>query len=504
MGRTLRRRSFLQSASALGLGAGLGSLEALMRVTPAKADTALGPDAVRFRPEIEPVVRWIEETPRDRIFEAALAQLKAGLSYRDLLAGLFLAGIRNVKPRPVGFKFHAVMVINSAHLLGQSAADDERLLPLFWALDNFKGSQAEDVREGDWTLNKVDEARLPKPHKAREAFVRAMDAWDVDAADVATASLARSAGAAETMEAFWRFAIRDQRNIGHKAIFGMQCWRTLQTIGWAHAEPVLRSLAFGLLDLQGDARPVAVGPYETNLERIKAIREDWSVGRPDPSATTSLLAAIRHASPEDAPAEAVKLLNRGVAPGSLWDAVVLGASELLTKNPGIIALHAVTASNALHFIHQASGEDATRKLALLQAVGWLPFYRDRIKPDPGRVDLDALEPESVTSTGPEAIADVFDAIGKDRTLAARKALGYLRAGGSSTLLFAASRRMVFHKGSDSHDYKFAAASWEECQIATDPKWQAPLAAASMYYTPGTSAPDSPLMKRAREAVAQML
>ena len=127
------RRRFLQSASALGLGVGLGSWELLRGITPAHAaDLQVGPDAVRFRPEIEPVVRWIEETPQDRALEVAVGHLKDGLSYRDLLAGLFLAGIRNVKPRPVGFKFHAVMVMNSAHLLGQTAAVPDRLLPLLW------------------------------------------------------------------------------------------------------------------------------------------------------------------------------------------------------------------------------------------------------------------------------------------------------------------------------------------------------------------------------------
>ncbi len=68
------------------------------------------------------------------------------------------------------------------------------------------------------------------------------------------------------MEALWRVAVRDQRNIGHKAIFAAQSWRTLQTIGWEHAEPVLRSLVYGMLDLQGDTRPRPVGPYEANLE----------------------------------------------------------------------------------------------------------------------------------------------------------------------------------------------------------------------------------------------
>src|ERR1700712_4896053 len=129
----LRRRRFLQSASALGLGAGLGSWDRLIGVTPARAaDLAVGPDSVRFRPEIEPVVRWIEETPRDQAMEVAIGHLKAGLPYRDLLSGLFRRGPRKVKPRPVGFNFHAFLVIHSAHLLAQSSAQDERLLPLLW------------------------------------------------------------------------------------------------------------------------------------------------------------------------------------------------------------------------------------------------------------------------------------------------------------------------------------------------------------------------------------
>ena len=193
----LRRRRFLQMASALGLGAELAPWAGLRTITPLRAEDAqVKPEMVKFRPEIEPVVRLLEETPRDRALEVAITQLKKGLSYKDLLAGLFLAGIRNIKPRPVGFKFHAVMVINSAHVLGQSAAVNERLLPLLWALDNFKASQAQDVKEGDWVLEPVKESQLPKPHQAREEFVQAMEAWDSEAADAAVAALCRSSGAA--------------------------------------------------------------------------------------------------------------------------------------------------------------------------------------------------------------------------------------------------------------------------------------------------------------------
>jgi hypothetical protein len=503
------RRRFLQSASAMGLGLGLGSWEALGIITPARAaDMAVGPDAVRFRPEIEPVVRWIEETPQDRALEVALGHLKEGLSYRDLLSGLFLAGIRNVKPHPIGFKFHAVMVINSAHLLGQTAAVSDRLLPLLWALDNFKKSQAQDIKEGDWTLARVDESRLPSPDRAKAEFARAMDAWDAGAADVAAAALCRTAGAAEAMESFYRYGIRDQRNIGHKPIYTMQCWRTLQAIGWQHAEPVLRSLALGQLDLTNDTRHVAVGPYEANLENARRIRDGWQANKPDPAATRSLLETIRQATPEAASAEAVELLNRGVAPDSLWDAVMLAANECLVRAPGILAIHAVTSANALHFIYGASGDETNRRLALLQAVGWQPLFRARLNASgTSTMAIDALEPKTPEAKGDEAVGDIFTTITKTKESkddAAAKAVGYLNEGGSADLLFAAARRMIFHKGTDSHDYKYGAAAWEECLLASDPKWRTPLAAAMMFNLPGSKTPDSPLMNKAREAVARIL
>lgn len=497
----LPRRRFLQSSAALGLGAGLGM--SVAGITPARGEAMrLAPDAVRLRPEIEPVVRWIEETPRDKILEVAIGHLKDGLSYRELVAGLFLAGIRNIKPRPVGFKFHAVMVIHSAHIIGQTARVDERLLPMMWALDTFKASQATDVREGDWTLGAVDEAKLPSPSKAKAEFVKAMEEWDADAADVATAALCRSAGAADVMEPFWRYAIRDQRNIGHKAIFAAQSWRTLQAIGWPNAEPVLRSLAFGILDREGKSGRDAVGPYEPNLELLKTIRADWSGGTGDSAATSSLLAALRSASPENAAREVVNALNAGVGPGALWDAITIAGGELLLRKPGIVALHAVTSTNALHFIYGASGDEETRKLAMLQAASWTAMFRQAIGDAPA-LTLDTLKPVDTDGTGEEALGEIFKTIGTNRMTAAAKTLSYLANGGSAESLFAAGRRMLFHKGRDSHDYKYAAAAWEESVLASDPKCRTTLAAATMGHFPSSTEADSPLMIKAREAVANL-
>jgi hypothetical protein len=485
----IRRRTFLQASAALGLAAALPGRPVAAR--------PLEAGAVAFRPEIEPVVRWIEETPRDRILETTVSALNGGLSYRDLLSGLFLAGIRNIQPRPVGFKFHAVLVVHSGHTLGQTAPVGDQLLPIFWALDNFKASQAQDVKEGDWSLSPAPKV-VPGPERAATDFAEAMERWDSEAADTAVAGLVRGGSSAGVFEEIWKYAVRDQRNIGHKPIFAMQCARTLNEIGWEHAEPVLRSLVYGMLDLQGDRQAAPVGPYESNRELARTLRADWTVGRNDPGAAKALLETFRQATPEGAAGAAAKAINEGVAPGSVWDAILLAGNEFLLSEPGIAPLHAVTAANALHYIYETSARDETRRLALLQAAGWLPLYRGRVK-NASAIHLDAIEPARPEGNPAEATAAIFDEVGRDRKKAAALAVGYLQGGGHADDVFAMARRMIFHKGTDSHHYKYGAALWEEVRLATDPAWQRALTAAAMSYVPAASAPDSPLMKRAREA-----
>src|SRR5262245_53195036 len=86
-----------------------------------RCDAEVTPEIVKFRPEIEPLIALIERTPRDKCAEMAVEQLRRGVSYRQFLAALFLAGVRNVNPRPPGFALHCVFIIHSAHLIGMEA-----------------------------------------------------------------------------------------------------------------------------------------------------------------------------------------------------------------------------------------------------------------------------------------------------------------------------------------------------------------------------------------------
>src|SRR5438874_6923851 len=100
-----------------------------------------------------------------------------------------------------------------------------------------------------------------------------MDEWDEAGADAAAAALARSSGRNECFELFARYGARDFRDIGHKAIYVANSFRTLECIGWQHAEPVLRSLAYALLKYDGENPSKADAPEDRpgrrNLELVK-------------------------------------------------------------------------------------------------------------------------------------------------------------------------------------------------------------------------------------------
>ncbi len=461
---------------------------------------------VRLRPEIEPLVKLIEDTPRQRLLEEIGSRIRGGLSYRELLAALLLAGVRNVEPRPaVGFKFHAVLVVNSAHLASLASPDADRWLPILWALDEFKSSQAKDVTEGNWTMSPVDEAGVPSAGQVRDSFHKSMLQWDVAQADVATAGIARYLGAAEALELFAEYAARDFRSIGHKAIFLANAWRTLQTIGWEHAEPVLRSLACAMLNHNGEPNPATsdLAPdrsWKTNQQLALKFRDGWESGTPDTAATRDLLTTLRTGSADEAAMLVVDLVNRQVSPQSIYDAMHLAAGELLMRQSGIVPLHAATTTNALRFLFDHVGTPQTRKLLLLQNAAFLPLFREamRARGDVGDLTIDSLV--AVETKEPVTVEMVFDAVGRQPLQAAEHAMNFLSFDHSAESLMNAARRLIFLKGTDAHDYKFSTAALED-YYKISPVVRNQFMAASMYNLKGTSAADNKLVDRIRAALS---
>ena len=501
----VNRRRFVKRSTSLATGAmatglaagsnlGLPGLDALPALR--ADDVALDGSMVRFRPEIEPLVRMIEEASRDEVIDKVQAEIKTGRSYRDLLAAMFLAGIRNVQPRPaVGFKFHCVLVVYATHQASVAAIDSQRWLPLLWAIDNFKAAQATDVREGNWTMAKVDESRLPTAEKALSSLTAALDAWDVEQADWAAAAAARTASRSQLLDCLARAASRDFRSIGHKAIYVAAAFRALEVIGWEHAEPIVRSLTYAILNHQGDENP-AQHDYEVdragreNWQRSAQWQTDWAQGRIESPATIDLLQMLRTAEPIPAAADTMKLLQSGLNHRVVNDAVALAAAELVMRQPGIVPLHAVTTSNAMNYLMSSVADDRLRKWLLLQNVSFLAHFASaaRARGKLEELQIDKLEPSADKLDARSALSS------KDRAggAAAVMQLALDPAGGYEVVR--AARELVFLKGTDAHDYKFSSAALEDYQLIS-PNWRPQyLAGCSYLFKTGADA-TAPLAKR---------
>ncbi len=166
-----------------------------------------------------------------------------------------------------------------------------------------------------------------------------------------------------------------------------------------------------------------------------------------------------------------------------------------------MSLHAVTTTNALHFAFEASGDDHTRRMLLLQNAAFLPLFRAAMggRGKVGEARIDQLEPLAASSEGSTAIEEIFAEASRDRMKAARKALSYLQAGHDPALLIDAARRLVFLKGDDPHDYKFSSAVLEDYYHAS-PEWRERFLASSLLLLPGSADKENALVKRTRAAL----
>jgi hypothetical protein len=516
-----RRRFLGQAAATTALGlADVASLRALRGL--AADDPSAVPARVQYGPDIEPIVRLIEETPRGGCVAALVDQLRTGLPYERFLAGVFFAGIRRLNSN------HDVYKIQPVHQVSMEVSPEERLLPLFWAVEGFKRRQ-EDFPNPPLTELK---GPFPLPEQAADQFARSFEAADLDGTEQALVVLAREQGPQRTMEQLWPYGCRNGFMGGHAAIVVASCFRALETLGWRHGEPVLRFVLRDVYALGGRGRPDPYFlPNAARADRhLATLPHGWSTGRGDRAATLELVSLLRRGEPDQACALALEQLQAGGGAQPVWDAVHLAAAELMVRSNSGLALtsrplHSNTSAGALHYAFRTSAALRTQLLLLLQAVAWTANKTSSELHDRSLRDIVLTELAPPTRALPAADAEAVEAIfallparhydwnataqqavtlygnRADADEASRLAFSLLSTRPQAAPLFLqAARSWLCRKASnDAHDYKFPPAILESTRWVSAP-WQPHLLAASVHYLHGARSPDHPVVVQAREAV----
>ena len=466
----MNRRTFIHAAGATGLSltspVGFGA-----------TDRAVGG-----------LVNLLEDSPRELIPRELVRLIRKDLRYEDLLAALTLAAVRNVQPYPkVGYKYHSVMMLRAVHSTTQHLSSADKWLPIAWAADYFKQTQAEERDADGWRMPARAAASPGSAEAARHALSVALDHWDRDAADAAIVNYAELAHPQEIFSLLFSYGARDLRAIGHKAIAVSNAHFLIDVLGSAQVGPILRSTVAALQNSDADPNPASHDlqpdqPWRQNMQRLHEIPQDWKQGRSDAGARAELRAALYRVSEDQAGKVVVALLRQGISPDAIWRVLFDTAAELLMHESGIVPLHAQTTANALYYAYRVCDDEPTQQLSLLQCAAFIAMFRKLVGATPPEIGLEALQPLPPETSGLDAIDEIFADVAAGRRLqAARKSLGYLQSGGNPQALIAKTRHHLVYNAQGPHDYKFSEAVFDSYAHFANSDWQCRFLSAGMSY-----------------------
>lgn len=402
-------------------------------------------------------------TPRGEVFQLSAGALKQGAPLSTLLGAAFLAGAQELRPGPMGGKLHAILMIESTFQLIEESDRRQQLLATLWAMDDFKRWQARDIRQGDWQLSPANPMTFSSSQQGKAALRDALDNWDADRADRAVSGLASMISLEEMFDLLRPYGLRCYKDLGHKVIYCAHAERTLKRIGWQFAPDLLRNMVRGFAytedDPSGDDQE-----FKNAGQLAPQIKANWLAGKEDPSQSKQLLKLFRGTNPAQAQKLVVDAFNDGLGPNTVWDGIRLLASELFHQRPSNATrrhgpVHPVTETNALGYLFRVAKKDEVKKLAVLQAAGWMPRLRDDLARFFGENRSDLLW--ELSQQQEQLPLDQVYAQPSPDTAAA-----YLQSQpAAATQYLARMRKELFQKGYQNHQYKLCAALSEETRLA---------------------------------------
>lgn len=493
------RREFLSALSVGGL--------ALSQSQLSLADVQLPSVGIRLDRETDRLVRLIDRTPREKCQELLVKEFASGVPYRELLAGVFMFGV-------LRDEHHSVYLIHAAHQLSLDLSADDRMLPLFWAIDAAKESFARSGRSAVLPLK----GPLPASGDAVAEFEAAMQSMDREKAEHAIIAISRTLGPKQAYARILPYACRDNFFIGHIPIGIVNAGRALTTIGWHHAEPTLRYI---IRDMYRQDHNLDGQPYPHNLERAEKTHDrlpvNWASHEADKQRTIELLQVMKRGkwwNSNDWVAE--HLIEGSIKAGTVWDAIHLLAAELmlLIERGGRIgtrALHSNTAASALHHVFATSLDARTRYLTMLQALAWTTEFMLEVRSRDGMLegDVATMQPVELGGDNQGTVAELFAALPHrgflerldDRTgplKAAELTFSLTQTDeGAREFMKAAHHGMARRLTLNAHEMKFPIAMFGECRRIS-PAWRPQLLAATSVYMQGTNSPNNPAVQRGVE------
>jgi hypothetical protein len=345
---------------------------------------------VQFPASIEPLVQFIEETPRAEIIDRTLEKLRGGISIQTMLTASALAVTRSsdLPPGHHGGPLHPIAGLYAISNLVQRLDGEEKFLPVLQhvALAN---KHVHDPVTGPFTLLEFepidpsgaavsrtedlaldgsgDESNTQGVEAAKEAFLKAVSRGESNKADHLFLWLWDNVPAIEAFDLLMSVAIPKNALDDHYFIFPANTWRYLHTFDKEHLKVLMRPAV----------RYVTRFPTFRLVPEIDALIEEHQLMTrilrqrtgDDETATIGAIgeAIGRVENYTDIPKLLAKALADGLSMEGAGEALSIGAAGLflrsLTGNPMDVHLH--TSANLRRYLINLDGLSKRNKLLTL-------------------------------------------------------------------------------------------------------------------------------------------
>ena len=323
------RREFLSDIGRGMIVATVGSgLAHQLSLAPAFAADAS--DALEFG-SLEPLVRFMQETPASKLIAGLAEKLNSGSDLRHLVAAAALANARTFGGEDyVGF--HTMMALAPALHMSRELPANLQPLPVFKVLYRNTNRIQEKGGRKDEVLHPV------KPGEGQvsaEALREAVHRKDVDQAEKSFAALSKL-GPTEALNDLL-LTVQDNTEV-HRVVLPYRSWDLLDLIGQEHASTLLRQSVRYCVKAESWQHSPAWDEPRTVLPKV--LEENKLLGRncgsrlPEDFWVDQLSQTIFKATPQQAANAAAAALAEGFSPAGVGEAISLAANQLILRDQG--------------------------------------------------------------------------------------------------------------------------------------------------------------------------
>jgi hypothetical protein len=365
---------------------------------------------VRFSDEIEPLVRFIEETEPGKILEATLGKLRQGVPVKRILTASVLAVTRSsdLPPGHHGGPLHPLVGIHALHHTVERVTGEQRYLPILQhvALSN---KHINHPNMGPYILADAEPLDSGGVEATKKAFFACVDRGLYNGADRHFLWLWDNVPHGEALDLLLTIAIPKNTLDDHYFIFPMFTWRALEWLGREHTKFLMRPVV----------RYVSRFPTPPVLKDIEPLLDEYRLltrplGVHTSADETVEIGRLGEAiTRTDVYAEIPKMLAEALAGGlsleGTGEALSIGAAGLfmrsLTGNPMDVHLH--TGANLRRYLLRVPGVSLRNKLLALLTWHTGPEVRstqNRMEPPP------QPDPAAVAALPHRSQGDLLDAL----------------------------------------------------------------------------------------------